>query len=188
MSSHNFLDCNRRAPPTTARRWWTLATVALAQLMVVLDSTVVNIALPSAQADLGFSDGRPPVDRHRLLARLRQPAAARRPPLRPHRPQAHLHHRPRRLRRRVRARRRGRHLRAARRRPRAAGRVRRAARPDRARRADDDLHHPEGARPRVRRLRRDRRCRRCDRPAARRLPHRELQTGAGTSTSTSSSP
>ena len=50
------------APPTgtgtvTSRRWWTLATVALAQLMVVLDATVVNIALPAAQADLGFSDG-----------------------------------------------------------------------------------------------------------------------------------
>jgi len=40
-----------------SRRWWTLATVALAQLMVVLDATVVNIALPAAQADLGFSDG-----------------------------------------------------------------------------------------------------------------------------------
>ncbi|MCU1446898.1 MAG: Puromycin resistance protein pur8 [Cryobacterium sp.] len=40
-----------------SRRWWTLSVVALAQLMVVLDSTVVNIALPSAQADLGFSDG-----------------------------------------------------------------------------------------------------------------------------------
>ena len=31
--------------------------VGLAQLMVVLDATVVNIALPSAQADLGFTDG-----------------------------------------------------------------------------------------------------------------------------------
>lgn len=31
--------------------------MALAQLMVVLDGTVVNIALPAAQADLGFSDG-----------------------------------------------------------------------------------------------------------------------------------
>jgi EmrB/QacA subfamily drug resistance transporter len=31
--------------------------VALAQLMVVLDSTVVNIALPSAQRDLGFTNG-----------------------------------------------------------------------------------------------------------------------------------
>ena len=51
------------APPVPAeaepssRRWWTLAVVALAQLMVVLDATVVNIALPSAQADLGFSNG-----------------------------------------------------------------------------------------------------------------------------------
>jgi len=41
----------------SARRWWTLGTVAIAQLMVVLDATVVNIALPAAQADLGFSDG-----------------------------------------------------------------------------------------------------------------------------------
>src|ERR1044072_3996267 len=38
-------------------RWWILATIGLAQLMVVLDATIVNIALPSAQADLGFSDG-----------------------------------------------------------------------------------------------------------------------------------
>ncbi|WP_449385295.1 MFS transporter [Cellulomonas soli] len=38
------------------RRWFVLAAVALAQLMVVLDATIVNIALPSAQADLGFSD------------------------------------------------------------------------------------------------------------------------------------
>jgi EmrB/QacA subfamily drug resistance transporter len=38
------------------RRWWILAVLALAQLMVVLDSTVVNIALPSAQRALGFSN------------------------------------------------------------------------------------------------------------------------------------
>ncbi|WP_433893481.1 MFS transporter [Streptomyces sp. CA-111067] len=38
-------------------RWWVLAVIALAQLMVVLDATVVNIALPSAQQDLGFSNG-----------------------------------------------------------------------------------------------------------------------------------
>ncbi|NJP45430.1 MFS transporter [Actinacidiphila epipremni] len=38
-------------------RWWVLAVIAIAQLMVVLDATVVTIALPSAQADLGFSDG-----------------------------------------------------------------------------------------------------------------------------------
>ncbi|MCS5734063.1 MFS transporter [Herbiconiux daphne] len=45
------------AHTASTRRWWTLTTVALAQLMVVLDSTVVNIALPAAQADLGFSNG-----------------------------------------------------------------------------------------------------------------------------------
>jgi EmrB/QacA subfamily drug resistance transporter len=37
------------------RRWWILAIVSTAQLMIVLDSTVMNIALPSAQRDLGFS-------------------------------------------------------------------------------------------------------------------------------------
>lgn len=42
--------------PASSRRWWTLTTVGLAQLMVVLDSTVVNIALPAAQHDLGFSN------------------------------------------------------------------------------------------------------------------------------------
>lgn len=41
----------------SSKRWWILAIVAIAQLMVVLDATIVNIALPSAQKDLGFSDG-----------------------------------------------------------------------------------------------------------------------------------
>jgi len=44
-------------PAADNRRWLTLIVVGLAQLMVVLDATVVNIALPSAQTDLGFSDG-----------------------------------------------------------------------------------------------------------------------------------
>lgn len=39
----------------TPRRWWVLAVVALAQLVVVLDATIVNIALPTAQTALGFS-------------------------------------------------------------------------------------------------------------------------------------
>ncbi|WP_423919639.1 MFS transporter [Frigoribacterium sp. 2-23] len=37
-------------------RWLALAVIGLAQLMVVLDATIVNIALPSAQTDLGFGD------------------------------------------------------------------------------------------------------------------------------------
>ncbi|WP_225834221.1 MFS transporter [Streptomyces sp. NK08204] len=40
-----------------ANRWKALVFIALAQLMVVLDATIVNIALPSAQRDLGISDG-----------------------------------------------------------------------------------------------------------------------------------
>ena len=42
--------------PHHERRWKILGVIALAQLMVVLDVTIINIALPSAQADLGFSD------------------------------------------------------------------------------------------------------------------------------------
>ena len=42
--------------PHHARRWLILAVIGLAQLMVVLDVTIVNIALPSAQEDLGFSN------------------------------------------------------------------------------------------------------------------------------------
>jgi EmrB/QacA subfamily drug resistance transporter len=36
------------------RRWLILGAIGIAQLMVVLDVTIVTIALPSAQADLGF--------------------------------------------------------------------------------------------------------------------------------------
>ena len=42
--------------PHHDRRWLILAVIAIAQLLVVLDATIVNIALPSAQRDLGFSD------------------------------------------------------------------------------------------------------------------------------------
>lgn len=38
------------------RRWLALAVLAAAQLMIVLDGSIVNIALPSAQADLGISN------------------------------------------------------------------------------------------------------------------------------------
>ena len=41
--------------PPDPRRWLILGVVGLAQLMVVLDATIVNIALPSAQRSLHFS-------------------------------------------------------------------------------------------------------------------------------------
>lgn len=42
--------------PLDPSRWRALVFIALAQLMVVLDATIVNIALPTAQMDLGISD------------------------------------------------------------------------------------------------------------------------------------
>jgi EmrB/QacA subfamily drug resistance transporter len=42
--------------PHHARRWAILAILGIAQLMVVLDATIVNIALPSAQKALHFSN------------------------------------------------------------------------------------------------------------------------------------
>ncbi|HEX6697128.1 MAG TPA: MFS transporter [Solirubrobacteraceae bacterium] len=43
-------------PASSRRRWMILALIGVAQLMVVLDATIVNIALPSAQEALGFSN------------------------------------------------------------------------------------------------------------------------------------
>jgi len=40
--------------PGDSRRWLVLGTIATAQLMVVLDLTIVNVALPSAQRELNF--------------------------------------------------------------------------------------------------------------------------------------
>src|SRR6202161_946866 len=45
----------RQAQGHDPRRWLVLAVIGIAQLMVVLDATIVNIALPSAQRALGFS-------------------------------------------------------------------------------------------------------------------------------------
>jgi len=60
MSESAVAVSERALPPGAAaeagRRWWILGVVGLAQLMVVLDATIVNIALPSAQHALGFSN------------------------------------------------------------------------------------------------------------------------------------
>jgi EmrB/QacA subfamily drug resistance transporter len=44
-----------QSAPAEDHRWAVLAVLGIAQLMVVLDATIVNIALPSAQRALGFS-------------------------------------------------------------------------------------------------------------------------------------
>src|ERR1700680_2033431 len=45
-----------KEPAPTSRRWTALMFIAVAQLMVALDATIVSIALPSAQASLHASD------------------------------------------------------------------------------------------------------------------------------------
>ena len=37
------------------RRWTALAVIALAQFMVIMDTSIIGVALPEIQADLGFS-------------------------------------------------------------------------------------------------------------------------------------
>src|SRR5690349_11345317 len=39
------------------RKWWTLVAVSFGLFMIMLDNTVVNVALPSIQKDLGMSQG-----------------------------------------------------------------------------------------------------------------------------------
>ena len=37
------------------RRWTALAVIALAQFMVIMDTSIIGVALPEIQADVGFS-------------------------------------------------------------------------------------------------------------------------------------
>src|SRR5580765_1256603 len=46
---HTMSHCNDRS------RWMALVVLCVGMLMIVLDATVVNVALPSIQNDLGFS-------------------------------------------------------------------------------------------------------------------------------------
>src|SRR6201992_2534057 len=55
-ASAGFRARQDHSPAGTERRWMILVVVAMAQLMVVLDATIVNIALPSAQHSLGFAN------------------------------------------------------------------------------------------------------------------------------------
>src|SRR4051794_36642052 len=52
MSTNRTEEANAADP----RRWLALVVIAVAQLMVVLDASIVNIALPSAQHALDISD------------------------------------------------------------------------------------------------------------------------------------
>lgn len=62
MSATSVLSASTPHPPDSVsaasaapRRWWALALLALAQFVVVLDASIVNIALPSIGTALHFS-------------------------------------------------------------------------------------------------------------------------------------
>ena len=42
-------------PAVNPRRWTALAVIALAQFMVIMDTSIIGVALPDIRADLGFS-------------------------------------------------------------------------------------------------------------------------------------
>ncbi|MBG9390627.1 MFS transporter [Caenimonas aquaedulcis] len=46
----------RPAPDPARTRWWALLVLCLGVLMIVLDTTIVNVALPSIRTDLGFTE------------------------------------------------------------------------------------------------------------------------------------
>ena len=47
-----MLDRPDRLFARESHKWWTLAAVALGLFMIMLDNTVVNVALPSIRRDL----------------------------------------------------------------------------------------------------------------------------------------
>ncbi len=61
---------------TDKARWIALVVLCVGMLMIILDSTVVNVALPSIQRDLHFSQAEPRVGRERLPDHVRRAAAA----------------------------------------------------------------------------------------------------------------
>uniref|UniRef100_UPI00058BE55B MFS transporter n=1 Tax=Kribbella catacumbae TaxID=460086 RepID=UPI00058BE55B len=40
---------------SASRRWWALGLIAAAQFMVIMDTSIIGVALPEIRADLGFS-------------------------------------------------------------------------------------------------------------------------------------
>jgi len=56
MAQATRLETSPQAPERSSRRWVALGFIAIAQLMVALDTTIVSIALPSAQRGLQASD------------------------------------------------------------------------------------------------------------------------------------
>ena len=103
--SYRILQARSSIPmaPTTGkaydRRWWTLAVLAMSLLVISLDNTILNVALPTHRARARRLGGRPAVDRRRIHARIRGSAADHGQPRRPLRSRGVARHRAGRVRR-----------------------------------------------------------------------------------------
>ena len=183
--STSSIATTRGAPPAAPRssgrdRAVALALVLGAQLMIILDMTVVNVALPSIARDLHFSADRAVLGAQRLHADVRRPAAARRPGRGHPRPAPGVHGRSGAVHRGLAGRRPGHVGQAAAGRPGGAGRGRRDRHPRRAGADHRQLPRGPGAHPRARPVHRRGHGRRVARPGPRRRdrPVGELALGA----------
>ena len=161
----------RPVGPSRPRLGLALLVIATAQLMVLLDAAIVNVALPHIQRALGFFRIRPGVGRQRVRAGLRRAAVARRPVRGLARPPPDIRRRAAFVLGGVAGRRVRHQPGVAARGPRRPGRRRRSHRGDRA--CADRYHLPGGppAEPGHGSVRRDECRRRRDRPARRRPAH-----------------
>ena len=92
----------------SSRRWLALGLIAAAQFMVIMDTSIIGVALPEMQRRPRLQPRGAQLGLQRLRRRVRRPAAPRRPALRPLRRPPHLRHRLGRPRRRLARRRPGR--------------------------------------------------------------------------------
>src|SRR5215210_7281521 len=61
-SSSSPPDEDRPAAPLPSpdpRRWWALAIIAVAQFLVIMDTSIIGVALPAIQLALGFAQAEP---------------------------------------------------------------------------------------------------------------------------------
>jgi EmrB/QacA subfamily drug resistance transporter len=52
---YGVIEMSQLQAPPNPRRWTALALIALAQFMVIMDTSIIGVALPKMQSDLGFS-------------------------------------------------------------------------------------------------------------------------------------
>ena len=73
---------------SSRRRWAGLVFISIAVALIIVDSTIVNVAIPSIVDDLGISSTAGAVGAGVVHARVRSPAARVRHARRPHRPRS----------------------------------------------------------------------------------------------------